>query len=66
MDSKLDINNLYEQIFSYCVLRKYDQKLTTWVGLGTDINSSKKVDMAVYITYPWNKDSEIEKLLELS
>ena len=66
MDSKLDINNLYQQIFSYSVLRKYDQQLTTWVGLGAHINSSKKVDMAVYISYLWIKDPEIEKMIELS
>jgi hypothetical protein len=66
MDSKLDINNLYQQIFSYSILRKYEQKLTTWVGLGVDVNSPKKVDMAVYISYPWIKDAEIEKMIELS
>ena len=66
MDSKLDINNLYQQIFSYSILRKYDQQLTTWVGLGADVNSPKKVDMAVYISYPWCKDPEIEKLVESS
>lgn len=66
MDSKLDINNLYQQIFSYSILRKYDQQLTAWVGLGADVNSPKKVDMAVYISYPWIKDAEIEKMIELS
>lgn len=60
MDSKLDINYLYQQIFSYSILRKYDQQLTAWVGLGVDVNSPRKVDMAVYISYPWIKDAEIE------
>ncbi len=66
MDSKLDANNLYQQIFYYSTLRKYDQQLTTWVGLGVDVNSPKKVDMAVYISYPWVKDDEIEKMINLS
>ena len=66
MHSKLDVNNLYQQIFYYSTLRKYDQQLTTWVGLGVDVNSPKKVDVAVYISYPWGKDDEIEKMIELS
>ena len=64
MDSKFDVNNLYQQLFCYATLRKYDQQLTSWVGLGLDVNSTKKVDMAVYISYPWVKDYEIEKLID--
>jgi hypothetical protein len=66
MDSGMDINNLYQQIFSYSILRKYEQHLTTWIGLGIDVKSPKKVDMAVYISYPWVKDPKIEKLLASS
>jgi len=55
---------LYQQIFSYSVLQKYKQQVTTWVGLGCDINSSKKLDLAVYISFPWVKDTEIEKMIE--
>jgi len=66
MDSKLDINKLFQQIISYSNLRKYEQQLTTWVGLGVDVNSTKKVDIAVYISYPWIKDAGIEKMIDLS
>ena len=66
MDSKLDINNLYHQIFSYSMLKKYNQQLSAWVGLGADAISPRKVDMAVYLSYPWTKDTEIEKIIELS
>jgi hypothetical protein len=66
VDSEMDINYLYQQLISYSILRKYKQKLTTWVSLGVDINSPKQIDLASYISYPWIKDREIEKMLKHS
>jgi len=64
MDSQMNPHNLYEQILPYSILRKYEQRLKTWVGLAADIRSRSKVDMGILLSYPWIKDCEIGKLIK--
>jgi len=64
MNAKNDLDNLYHQIFSYSILQKYEHESDNWVGLGSDINSSKNVDMAVYISFPWVEDAGIEQMIK--
>ena len=64
MDPKSNLDKLYQRIFSYSMLKKYEHKYDTWVGLGSDIKSPKKVDIAVYISFPWILDEGIEQMIK--
>jgi hypothetical protein len=63
MDSGKNINNIYKQVLPYSLLRKYEHKKKSWIGLGVDIKSQKLIDFPVYISYEWVEDPMLFKML---
>ncbi len=62
MNAEGNIENLYRQVFSFNVVKKYVTRCKEWVGLGCDKNSKKIVDVAVFLSYEWQEDPVIAKL----
>jgi hypothetical protein len=57
-----NIEELYRQVFSFAVTKKYVTKCKEWVGLGWDSNSKKAVDIAVFLSFDWKEDPVIAKI----
>lgn len=57
-----NLEELYRQVFSFSIMKKYVTKSKEWVGLGWDKNSSKLVDIAVFLSFDWQEDYVIAKL----
>ncbi len=66
MDSSGSTETLYNQTFTYSVLRKYEHKKKSWVGLAKDIKSNKLIDLSIFVSYVWEKDSGLEKMINIS
>lgn len=56
------LDELYRQVFTFSVMKKYVTKCKEWVGLGWDKNSGKTVDVAVFLSFDWREDPVIAKL----
>jgi len=56
------LEELYRQVFTFSVMKKYMTKCKEWVGLGWNKNSGKTVDVAVFLSFNWQEDSAIAKL----
>lgn len=57
-----NLEELYRQVFTFSVMKKYVTKCKEWVGLGWNKNSDKTVDVAVFLSFDWQEDSVIAKL----
>lgn len=57
-----NLEELYRQVFTFSVMKKYVTKCKEWVGLGWNKNSYKPVDVAVFLSFDWQEDSVIAKL----
>jgi len=62
MNAEGNFENLYRQVFSFSVIKKYVTKCKEWVGLGWDKNSKKTVDIAVFLSYDWQEDPVIAQI----
>jgi len=62
MNAEGNIENLYRQVFSFSVMKKYVTKCKEWVGLGWDSNSKQVVDIAVFLSFDWQEDSVIAQM----
>jgi|LGOV01.1.fsa_nt_gb hypothetical protein len=62
MDANNDLEKLFEQVFSFAVTKKYMTKCREWVGLGWDKNSQKILDIAVFLSFDWQEDTELAKI----
>jgi hypothetical protein len=62
MDAGGDLEKLYRQASAFAILKKYQTKCKEWVGLGWDRSSPKKVDVAVFLSYDWGNDPELDRL----
>jgi hypothetical protein len=64
MNSRGDTEELYRQVFSFAVTKKYVTKCKEWVGLGWDNSAERVVDVAVFLSYDWFEDPVIAKIAE--
>jgi hypothetical protein len=63
--SQVGRNKLREDLFSFCNLKKYDNKSRKWIGLGVDITDMIYfVNEFIFLDFPWKKDPEIEALVK--
>ncbi len=62
MDSRGDLEKLFNQAGSYAMMKKHTTKSKEWVGFGWDLNSKKKIDVAIFISYDWFDDPILDKL----
>jgi len=62
MNAEGNIENLYRQVFSFTVMKKYVIKCKEWVGLGWDSNSTQAVDVAVFLSFDWQEDPVIAQM----
>jgi len=62
MNAEGNIENLYRQVFSFAVTKKYVTKCKEWVGLGWDSNSKQVVDVAVFLSFDWQEDPVIAQI----
>jgi hypothetical protein len=62
MNAKGNIEELYRQVFSFAVTKKYITKCKEWVGLGWDSNSKQIVDVAVFLSFDWQEDPVIAQI----
>lgn len=57
-----DLEKLFKQVFSFAVMKKYTTRCKEWVGFGWDKNSKKLIDVAVFLSFDWQDDPEIDKI----
>ena len=62
MNAEGDIENLYKQVFTFSVMKKYVTKCKEWVGLGWDRNSKRVTDVAVFLSFDWQEDPVIAEM----
>ncbi|MFC1928465.1 hypothetical protein ACFLXK_02540 [Chloroflexota bacterium] len=62
MNAKGNIEELYRQVFSFAVTKKYITKCKEWVGLGWDSNSKQIIDVAVFLSFDWQEDPVIAQI----
>lgn len=62
MNAEGNIEDLYRQVFSFAVTKKYITKCKEWVGLGWDSNSKQVVDVAVFLSFDWQEDPVIAQI----
>lgn len=62
-DSGQDAGQLYKQLMSLMVLKKYATKSRTWIGFGWDVHSNNLLDMALYVSFDWYEDAEMAKMV---
>lgn len=62
MDSNNDLDDLFKEVYSFAVMKKYTTKCREWVGLGWDKNSNNVLDVAVFLSFDWQEDTELAKI----
>lgn len=56
---------LYERLYSYCNLKKYQTKTKKWIGFGKYTKETKFfIDEFIQVNFEWEYDSELEKLVK--
>jgi hypothetical protein len=66
MDAKSDLEKLYKQTFTFSALKKYTTRCKEWIGFGWDMNSKNLLDVAVFLSFDWYEDTEIDKIAKKS
>lgn len=62
MDADNNREKLYKQLYSFAVMKKYTTKCKEWVAFGWDKHGGQLVDIALFFSFDWVKDKEIEKI----
>lgn len=62
-DARGDRLEIYRQVVSFALLKKYQSKLEEWVGFGWDVSSNRSVDVTFFVSQPWEYDAEVERLV---
>lgn len=57
----IDLNNLEDKVQAYSILKKYQQKCDSWLGLGSFAKSRNLVDFLIYLDEPWSFDHELDQ-----
>jgi len=55
---------LRDDLVSYCRLKMYQGRCSSWVGIGKLVESPYYVDEAVVLSMPWEYDEEMELLVQ--
>jgi len=61
MNANGDSEKLFRQNLVFCNLKKYTTKCKEWVGLGWDVKSKNLLDGAVFLSFDWYEDAELDK-----
>lgn len=62
MDAGGNLEKLFQQASSFAIMKKHKTKCKEWVGLGWDLHSKKKIDVAIFISYEWFDDPVLDQL----
>lgn len=62
MNANGNLEKLFKQVFPFAVMKKYTTRCKEWVGFGWDKNSKKLIDVAVFLSFDWQEDPEIDKI----
>jgi len=62
MDAGEDMEKLYKQTCSFALMKKYTTKCKEWVAFAWDKNSKRLVNLALFFSFDWVEDNEIEKI----
>lgn len=62
MNANGKIDELYKQVFSFAVMKKYMTKSREWVCFGWDKNSKQELDIAVFLSFDWHEDPELARI----
>ncbi len=54
--------DLGKRVLQLSVARKYKTKATTWLGIGSIIDSNRPIDVVVFNKEPWEYNKELEEL----
>lgn len=57
----INLNQLEDKVNIYSILKKYQQKCKSWLGLGTFAMSKNLVEFLIYLDEPWHFDYELEE-----
>ena len=57
----VDPAELHQRLITYCVLKKYQQKCGSWIGLGRLVSAPGAFHMHVAVEHPWKYDEELER-----
>lgn len=58
------LEGLHDRLFHYCRLKKYDQKIDRWIGIGKNISDNEWfVDQLIYLNDKWEEDPETDKII---
>lgn len=49
MDSKRNRDDVFQQLFAFSSMKKYQERCIEWVGIGWCLHSLRLVDMAIYL-----------------
>lgn len=61
----LQVDQLYASTHRRTILEKYRRRATTSIGFGLDLaDPMKSFHFAIWTSWPWQHDSELEKLLQ--
>ncbi len=64
MNSQKDIRLLYQQVFSFASIKKYEEKCKEWVGFGWEKNSNELLDVAIFLFGEESYDPTMEQILK--
>jgi len=64
MNAKNDVEKLFQNVFSFAVMKKYATKCNEWVGFGWDKNSKNLLDVAIFLSFDWQEDQEIARVVK--
>jgi hypothetical protein len=64
LDSSKDPRNLQRQLECYAIVQKYAERCPTWVALAADVASPRTVDLCMFLSGPWQEDTELERLAD--
>ncbi len=62
MNTDENADKLYQQVYSFAVMKKYSTESKEWVAFGWDQNSVKLVDLALFLSFDWARDEVVEKI----
>ncbi|MDE1818707.1 MAG: NERD domain-containing protein [Thaumarchaeota archaeon] len=58
------LEGLEDRLFGYCTMKKHEQKIDRWIGIGKNINDNEWfVDYVIYLNDKWEEDPELDKII---
>jgi hypothetical protein len=63
-DAKADRAEVFRQTSAFAMLKKYESRCGEWSGFGWDIASTRKLDVAFFVSAPWSHDTQMDQLVK--